>query len=206
MCVLSVRHFKRKGYYTYRILEQKNFWILPTKCIYVFCMTLKINSDVSYTTLTVPSFQLRLCVLSGTQKLISFRTLIKFMIQMAKQIFPVQDTKRFSVTPQYFRHINPNYLFYVHGPRSRRYVRPAAYCETLWWRWRLIFFIFPSNGTPAEWNWQGKTKVLGEKPVLVPLWPPKIPYGLTRDRTWASAATGQWLTAWAMTRPIPAPT
>jgi hypothetical protein len=37
-----------------------------------------------------------------------------------------------------------------------------AYCATLWWRW-LVFFVFPCNGAPVEWNWQGKTDVLGEK-------------------------------------------
>jgi hypothetical protein len=26
----------------------------------------------------------------------------------------------------------------------------------------ISFFIFPSNGAPVEWNWQGKTEVLGE--------------------------------------------
>jgi hypothetical protein len=26
-----------------------------------------------------------------------------------------------------------------------------------------FFFIFPSNGAPVEWNWQGKTEVLGGK-------------------------------------------
>jgi hypothetical protein len=81
-----------------------------------------------------------------------------------------------------------------------------AYCATLWWRWRerwsLFFFIFPSNGAPVEWNWQGKTEVLGEKSVPVPLCPPQIPHGLTRDRTPVSAVGGQRLTAWAMSRPF----
>jgi hypothetical protein len=76
-----------------------------------------------------------------------------------------------------------------------------AYCATLWWRWSGIF-IFPSNGAPVEWNWQGKTEVLGEKPVPVPLCPPQIPHGLTRDRTRASAVRGRRLTAWAMARPF----
>jgi hypothetical protein len=48
---------------------------------------------------------------------------------------------------------------------------------------------------------RGKTEVLGEKPVPVPLCPPQIPHGLTRDRTQASALRGQLLTAWAMARP-----
>jgi hypothetical protein len=40
-----------------------------------------------------------------------------------------------------------------------------------------------------RWNEtdRGKTEVLGEKPVPVPLCPPQIPHGLTRDRTRASA-------------------
>ena len=36
-------------------------------------------------------------------------------------------------------------------------------------------FTFPSNEAPEEWNWQGKTEILGEKPVTVPLCPPQIP-------------------------------
>jgi hypothetical protein len=64
-----------------------------------------------------------------------------------------------------------------------------------------IFFVFPSNGARVEWNWQGKTEVLGENPVPVPLCPPQILQGLTRDRTRASALRGRRLTAWAMARP-----
>jgi hypothetical protein len=29
----------------------------------------------------------------------------------------------------------------------------------------ISFFIFSSNVAPVEWNWQGKTEVLGEKPI-----------------------------------------
>ena len=47
------------------------------------------------------------------------------------------------------------------------------------WRAPISFFVFPCNGTPVEWNWQGKTDVLGEKPVPVPLCPPQIPHWLT---------------------------
>jgi hypothetical protein len=25
----------------------------------------------------------------------------------------------------------------------------------------IIFYHFPSNGAPVEWNWRGKTEVLG---------------------------------------------
>jgi hypothetical protein len=52
----------------------------------------------------------------------------------------------------------------------------------------------------VEWNWQGETEVLGKKPVPVPLCPPQIPHGLTRDRTRASVMGCRRLTAWAMAR------
>jgi hypothetical protein len=68
-----------------------------------------------------------------------------------------------------------------------------------------FLFVFPCNGAPVEWNWQEKTKVLGEKPVAVPLCPPQIPYGLAHDRTRASAVRGRRLTAWAMARPRTTP-
>jgi hypothetical protein len=43
----------------------------------------------------------------------------------------------------------------------------------------IICCPFPSNGAQVEWNWQGRTEVLGEKPVPVPLCPPQIPHRLT---------------------------
>jgi hypothetical protein len=43
----------------------------------------------------------------------------------------------------------------------------------------ICLFVFPITGAPVEWNWQGKTEVLGEKLVPVSLCPPQIPYGLT---------------------------
>jgi hypothetical protein len=64
------------------------------------------------------------------------------------------------------------------------------------------FLLFQFNGAPVEWNWHRKTEVLGGKPVPVPLCPPQIPHGLTRDRTLASAVRGRRLTAWAMARPF----
>jgi hypothetical protein len=73
-----------------------------------------------------------------------------------------------------------------------------AYC-----RWLVFFSFFQVMEQLMEWNWWGKTKVLGGgggvKPAPVPLYPPQIPHGLTRDRTWASTMRGQW--HWAMTRP-----
>jgi hypothetical protein len=41
----------------------------------------------------------------------------------------------------------------------------------------------------------GENRQLGEKPVPVPLGPPQISHGLTRDRTRASAVRGRRLTA-----------
>jgi hypothetical protein len=48
----------------------------------------------------------------------------------------------------------------------------------------------------------GESRQLGEKPVPVPLCPPQISQGLTRDRTPASAVKGRRLTAWAIVRPL----
>jgi hypothetical protein len=58
------------------------------------------------------------------------------------------------------------------------------------------------NGASVEWNWQGKIEALGEKPVPVPLFPPQITHGPTRNRTRASALRGRRLTARAMARPL----
>jgi hypothetical protein len=44
------------------------------------------------------------------------------------------------------------------------------------------------SGKPNNW----------EKPVPVPLCPPKIPHGLIWVWTWASVVRDWWLTAWAM--------
>jgi hypothetical protein len=98
------------------------------------------------------------------------------------------------------------FFFCGEGPRSRCYGRTAAlrlfvqFVMKMKRKINCFFFFFPSNGAPVEWNWQGKTEVLGEKPVPVPLCPPQIPHGLTRDRTRASAVGGRRLTAWPMTR------
>jgi hypothetical protein len=64
-----------------------------------------------------------------------------------------------------------------------------------------FFLLFHFNGVPVEWNWQGKAEVLREKPVPVPLCPPQIPHGPTRDRNRASAMRGRRLTSWVMARP-----
>jgi hypothetical protein len=85
------------------------------------------------------------------------------------------------------------FLFCGEGPRSRSYGCTAAIS--------VFFFIFPCNGAPMEWNWQGKNEVLGEKPVPLLLCSPQIPHGLTQDRTRACAMRGRRLTAWTMGRP-----
>ena len=52
------------------------------------------------------------------------------------------------------------------------------------WHWgRLLFECFGFHQLP-EWYWQRKTKVLGEKPVPLPRWPPRQ---MTWDRTQAFA-------------------
>jgi hypothetical protein len=85
----------------------------------------------------------------------------------------------------------PLYVSLPHSPVTSPISNPNAFRYTihrilklkfmtfcLWWRapqpWGLLcnpvmkmkakmirFFIFPSNGAPVEWNWQGKTVVLG---------------------------------------------
>ena len=52
-----------------------------------------------------------------------------------------------------------------------------------------------------EWNWQRKTVALRDKPVLVPLRPPKSPHGPVPVWTRSSAMTDRPLTAWTMARP-----
>jgi hypothetical protein len=54
----------------------------------------------------------------------------------------------------------------------------------------INFSVFPSNGAPVEWNWQGKTEVVGENPVPMSLCTPQVPHGLTRHRTRVSAVRG----------------
>jgi hypothetical protein len=84
--------------------------------------------------------------------------------------------------------------------RTHRSLEP--YCAILWWRWKMIrFSALQVMEHRMEWNWQGKTEVLGENPVPWSLCPPQFPHWLTRDRTRTLAVRGRWLTAWAMARP-----
>jgi hypothetical protein len=114
-----------------------------------------------------------------------------------------------SVLLDHCNHISWNF-FFGEGPRSRSYWRTAALrrivqpCDEDEEKDDVFFFffIFPSNGAPVEWNWHGKTEVIGEKPVPVPLCPLQIPHGPARDRTRAYMVGGRRLTAWAMARPL----
>jgi len=54
------------------------------------------------------------------------------------------------------------------------------------------------NRVLAQWFCQGKTEVLGEKFVPLPLCPPQISHGLAHDRTGSSAGRHQRLASWAM--------
>ena len=60
-----------------------------------------------------------------------------------------------------------------------------------------IYIYIYEDGYVAmvEWYRQGKTEVLGEKPVTVPFFPPQIRLGLTWDRTRAFAVRGRRLTS-----------
>ena len=41
----SIGHFPHSGYYMYRQFNIQQFYVLPTQCIYVFCVDLRTNSD-----------------------------------------------------------------------------------------------------------------------------------------------------------------
>jgi hypothetical protein len=118
----------------------------------------------------------------------------------------IQEKKQNILCPVWNQHMKINtrrrfsfftthlFFFWRRAPQQklRTHRSLEAYRETLWWRW-LIFFVFPCNRAPVEWNWQGKTEVLDENPVPVPLCPPQIPHGLTWDRTRASVPHAYWV-------------
>ena len=76
----------------------------------------------------------------------------------------------------------------VHLPRSLRVfllMGPVTDAIDAPQPWRLnvqpcnkdeVFPLFHFNRAQVEWNWQGKTEVLGENPVPLPLCPRKIAY------------------------------
>jgi hypothetical protein len=40
-----INRLKPSGYYKYRLFNIHEFYVLPTQCIYVFCVDLRTNSD-----------------------------------------------------------------------------------------------------------------------------------------------------------------
>jgi hypothetical protein len=65
----------------------------------------------------------------------------------------------------------------------------------------IIFVLFQIVEHQGNKNRQGKTEVLREKPVPVPLCPPQIPHGLTQDQSPASEVGGWKLTTSAIPQP-----
>ena len=61
------------------------------------------------------------------------------------------------------------------------YVKTLSVTENLWYRWRIN-----ECGSFVQWNWQGKTEVLGDNPVTVPLCPSQISYWLFWNRKQAA--------------------
>jgi hypothetical protein len=82
------------------------------------------------------------------------------------------------------------------NPKNSEKTLPTFYVSIL----RIPQMIWVWWAT-VEWYRQEKTEEPGEKPVPVPLCPPRIPHGLTRAQTRASAVRGRRLTTWAMARP-----
>jgi hypothetical protein len=41
----AVDHIKSSGYYTYHQFNIQQFYVLPTQCVYVFCVDLRTNGD-----------------------------------------------------------------------------------------------------------------------------------------------------------------
>lgn len=72
-------------------------------------------------------------------------------------------------------------------------LRPFVLLVRATWRWMWVW-------ASEEWHWHGKTEVLGENSVSVPLCPTQISQGLAWYWTLASALRGRWLTTWATTR------
>jgi hypothetical protein len=76
-------------------------------------------------------------------------------------------------------------LIYLRAPQQmlRTYRRLEGLLCNPMMKMMRIFLLFHFYGEPVEWNWQGKTEVLGEKPVPVPLCTPQISHGPTWDQT-----------------------
>jgi hypothetical protein len=111
--------------------------------------------------------------------------------------FSVRTTVIVKHRNNHLGHLGEEGWLFLRSPQQmlRTHRSLEAYCATLWQKW-LVFFVFPCNGAPVEWNLQEKNEVLREIPVPVPVCPPQIPHGLTRHRTRASAVRSRRLTAW----------
>jgi len=44
-CITLIHPIKASGHYMYRQFNIQQFYVLPTQCIYVFCVDLRTNSD-----------------------------------------------------------------------------------------------------------------------------------------------------------------
>ena len=97
-------------------------------------------------------------------------------------------------------------FFFVKGPAADATDAPQPWCLLCNPVIKMInfVFVFPYNGAPVKWNWQGKTEVLGGKTcpssTLSTTNPPYIDSGSNR----ASEVRGRRLTTWAMARPLDA--
>jgi hypothetical protein len=95
-------------------------------------------------------------------------------------------------------HFHQSYL--TMGDLNVQNPQPKTRCL---WNVKTTQRVFFFSGEGPRSRRYGRTcATLGEKSVSVPLCPPQIPHGLTRNRTRASAVRGRRLTAWAMARPF----
>ena len=117
----------------------------------------------------------------------SIFTAIPPVLRLLRKWRQQDPSKSWSYKPIYKVHVPEHWSF---QKLERENLKPRKEFADFFRSLRLIvqpcdeddfFFIFPSNEAPVEWNWQGKTEVLGEKPVPVPSCPPQITHGLSRD-------------------------
>ena len=95
----SINYLKPSGQYIYHQLNIKKFYILPTQCIYVFCVDLRTNSDYFPIQHWLVGFYNRdgVCLLRGTDwvfKLPWLHFVLKWLLAPLKQLLwhPQLDT------------------------------------------------------------------------------------------------------------------